>query len=49
MNKLFLWKNLYNLRMKDGDSVIEHLNAFNTMVSYFLSIHIKISDEDEDK
>ena len=33
VNKLFLRKKLYNLRIKDGDSVIEHLNAFNTMVS----------------
>eukprot|EP00253_Pinus_taeda_P028713 PITA_28713 len=31
VNKLFLWKKLYNLRMKDGDSVTEHLNAFNSM------------------
>ena len=33
VNKLLLRKKLYNLRMKDGDSVIEHLNAFNTVVS----------------
>jgi hypothetical protein len=33
VNKLFLRKKLYNLRMTDGDSVAEHLNAFNTMVS----------------
>ena len=33
VNKLFLRKKLYNLRMKDGDLVIEHLNAFNIMVS----------------
>eukprot|EP00253_Pinus_taeda_P025271 PITA_25271 len=32
VNKLFLRKKLYNLGMKDGDSVIKHLNAFNTMV-----------------
>jgi len=32
VNKLFLQKKLYNLRMKDGDLVIEHLNAFNTVV-----------------
>eukprot|EP00253_Pinus_taeda_P026071 PITA_26071 len=31
VNKLFLRKKLYNLRMKYGDSVTEHLNAFNTM------------------
>jgi hypothetical protein len=33
--------------MKDGDSVIEHLNAFNTMVSKLLSIDINISDENK--
>eukprot|EP00253_Pinus_taeda_P028034 PITA_28034 len=32
--------------MKDGDSVIEHLNAFNTVVSQLSSVDIKISDED---
>jgi hypothetical protein len=33
VNKLFMWKKLYSPRMKDGDSVTEHLNAFNTVVS----------------
>jgi len=33
LNKLFLQKKLYNLRMKDGNSMIENLNEFNTMVS----------------
>eukprot|EP00253_Pinus_taeda_P033373 PITA_33373 len=47
VNKLFLQKMLYNLRMKDGDSVTEHLNAFNTMVSQLSSVDIKISDEDK--
>jgi len=47
VNKLFLWKKLYNLRMRDGESVTEHLNAFNTMVSQLLSIEIKILDEDK--
>ena len=47
VNKLFLRKKLYNLRMKDGDSVIEHLNVFNTVVSQLSSIDIKISDEDK--
>jgi len=42
VNKLFLRKKLYNLRMKDGDSVTEHLNAFNTVVSQLLSIDMKI-------
>eukprot|EP00253_Pinus_taeda_P002960 PITA_02960 len=33
--------------MKDGDSVTEHLNAFNTVVSQLSSVDIKISDEDK--
>jgi hypothetical protein len=42
VNKLFLRKKLYNLRMRDGDSVAEHLNAFNTVVSQLVSVDIKI-------
>jgi hypothetical protein len=38
---------LYNLRMRDGDLVTEHLNAFNIVVSQLLSVEIKISDEDK--
>jgi hypothetical protein len=33
VNKLFLHKNMYNLMMRDGDSVTEHMNSFNTVVS----------------
>jgi hypothetical protein len=33
VNKLFLIKKLYKLRMSDGDSVAGHLNSFNTVVS----------------
>jgi hypothetical protein len=47
VNKLFLRKKLYNLRMRDGDSVTEHLNAFNTVVSQLVSVEIKISNEDK--
>jgi hypothetical protein len=45
VNKLFLRKKLYNLRMRDGDSVAENLNTFNTVVSQLVSVEIKISDE----
>jgi hypothetical protein len=47
VNKLFLRNKFYNLRMRDGDSVAEHLNAFNTVVSQLVSVEIKISDEDK--
>jgi hypothetical protein len=33
--------------MKYGDSVIEHLNAINIMISQLSSIDIKISNEDK--
>ena len=47
VNKLFLWKKMYKLRMKDGDLVTEKLNAFNNVVSQLSSVDIKISDEDK--
>ena len=33
--------------MKDGDSVTENLNAFNTVVSHLSYVDIKILDEDK--
>ena len=47
VNKLFLRKKLYLLRMNDGDSVIEHLNSFNTIISQLLSVDIKITKEEK--
>jgi hypothetical protein len=32
--------------MKDGDSVTEHLNAFNILLNRLLSVDINISNED---
>jgi hypothetical protein len=46
VNKLFLQK-LYHLRMEDGDSMTEHLNSFNTLVSQLFSINIMIVKEDK--
>ena len=33
VNKFLILKKLYLLSMNDDDSVIEHLNAFNTIIS----------------
>ena len=33
--------------MRDGDSVPDHLNSFNTVVSQLVYVEIKISDEDK--
>ena len=46
VNKLFLRKKLYHLRMEDGDFVTDHLNTFNTLVSQLISIDIKMDEED---
>ena len=46
VNKLFLQKKLYHLRMEDGDSVIDHLNVFNTLVSQLVSVDIKMEEDD---
>jgi hypothetical protein len=46
VNKLFLRKKLYNLRMRDGDFG-RAFEAFNTVVSQLVSVDIKISDEDK--
>ena len=38
VNKLFLRKKLYLLRMRNGDSITKHLNAFNIVINQLLSI-----------
>jgi hypothetical protein len=47
VNKLFLRKKLYLLRMSDGSSVTEHLNVFNTVLIQLSSVDIKITDEEK--
>jgi hypothetical protein len=47
VNKLFLRKKLYLLRMSDGSSVTEHLNEFNNMLSQLSYVDIKITDEEK--
>lgn len=44
-NKLFLMKKLYNLKMKEGASVAEHLNAFNIITNQLASVKIILDDE----
>ena len=47
VNKLYLRKELYHLRMEHGDSVIDHLNVFNTLISQLMSVDIKIEEEEK--
>ena len=47
VNKLFLRKKLYHLRMEDGDSMTDHLNVFNTLISHLIYVYIKMEEEDK--
>jgi hypothetical protein len=47
VNKLFLRKKLYLLRMSDGSSVTKNLNVFNTMLSQLSYVDIKITKEEK--
>jgi len=44
-NKVFLMKKLYNLKMKEGASVVVHLNVFNIINSHLASDTIILDDE----
>ena len=44
-NKVFLMKKLYNLKMKEGASVVEHLNEFNIITNKLSSVKIVLDDE----
>jgi len=44
-NKVFLMKRLYNIKMKEGASVAEHLNAFNIITNRRASVKIILDDE----
>jgi len=46
VNKFFLRKKLYLLRMSDGSSMIDNLNVFNTVLRQ-LYMDIKITDEEK--
>ena len=44
-NKVFFMKKIYNLKMKEGASVAEHLNEFNIISNQLASIKIVLDDE----
>jgi hypothetical protein len=47
VNKVFLRKKLYLLRMSEGSWVTKHLNVFNTIIIYLSYVDIKITDEEK--
>ena len=46
-NKLFMKKQLYSLRMKEGTPILQHLNTFNRILSDLLALEVKLEEEDK--
>ena len=44
-NKVFLMKRLFNMKMSEGGSVVDHLNDFNTVTSQLCSVGVNFDDE----
>ncbi|PKA57601.1 Retrovirus-related Pol polyprotein from transposon TNT 1-94 [Apostasia shenzhenica] len=45
-NKLYMKRQLYNLRMSEGANLLEHMNVFSKMISQFHSIEVKLQEKD---
>ena len=46
INKLFLRKKLYSLKMDDGRTMEDHLNVSNMVIAQLTSIDVSISEEE---
>jgi hypothetical protein len=47
MNMIFLKRQLYGLRMKEGTKITYHLNNFNTFLVQLTSMGVKFESEDK--
>lgn len=45
LNKVFLMKRLFNLKMVEDGSIEDHLNEFNTIIGQLISVNIKFDEE----
>ena len=45
--RIFLKRQLYNLWMKEGTSIAEHLNVFNTLICQLSDMEVKMEEEDK--
>ena len=44
-NKVHLMKKMFNLKMAENASVVQHLNEFNTIINQLLSVEIDFDDK----
>ena len=45
MNKMYLMRRLFNLQLFEGESVGNHINEFNMIVSQLSYVEISFEDE----
>lgn len=46
-NRIYMKRQLYSLRMKEGSNIVEHLNVFNTLICQLTDMEVKIQEEDK--
>lgn len=46
INMIFLCRQFYSPRMKDGSLLQEHLDEFNTLINRLVSVGVKIEEEE---
>ena len=46
-NKMYLKQKFYGLKMQEGLDLVEHVNAFNQLVTDLARLDVKIDDEDK--
>jgi hypothetical protein len=46
-SRIYLKRQLYSVRMKEGTKVVDHLNTFNTLIVQMTSMKVKFEDEDK--
>ena len=44
-NKVFLMKCLFDMKMLEGGYVVDHLNEFNMVTNYLISLGLNFDDE----
>ena len=44
-NKAFLMKHLFNMKMLEGGYVVNHLNEFNMVTNYLISLGLNFDDD----
>lgn len=44
-NTIFLMNKSYNLKMKEGGNISNHLNEFNTLIGQLILVNINLDDE----